>query len=79
MRTRKENGLERGKIKGFKNCGENKCGRAAKRRGVGGGGVDTRGQTRSHNIKAKRKFPDKLTGVDLNECSFQPVVCRNHC
>lgn len=41
--------------------------------------MDTRGQTGSENIKAKRKLPDKQTGVYLNECSFRPVVCRNHC
>lgn len=41
--------------------------------------MDTRGQTGSENIKAKRKLPDKQTGVYQNECSFRPVVCRNHC
>lgn len=41
--------------------------------------IDARGQTGSENIKAKRKLPDKRTGVYLNECSFRPVVYRNHC
>lgn len=41
--------------------------------------IDARGQTGSENIKAKRKLPDRQTGVYLNECSFRPVVCRNHC
>lgn len=71
------------KIKGFKNCRENKCGTAAEKKETSllfpRREMDTRGQTRSQNIKAKRKLPDKQTGVHLNECSFRPVVCRNHC
>lgn len=73
---------ENGRLKGARTVGENKCGMAAKKKERGKRErreMGTRGQTRSQNIKAKRKLPDEQTGVHLNECSFRPVVCRNHC
>lgn len=60
---KKRKWAEEGRLKGSRTVGKTNVAELPK------GGVDTRGQTRSQNIKANRKFPDKLTGVYLNECS----------